>query len=85
MRSFTEQPVNLSMYTVGYIRFTTPKKRLVQFTQQSSSKVNLRCRYLSPKPLNVYMRMINSYLIFTLEKESTAAQFKLRFHNQGGG
>lgn len=30
------------------------------------------------------MRMINSYLIFTFEKEPTEAQIRLRFHSQGG-
>lgn len=34
---------------MGCIGFTTPKKRLVQFTQQSSYNVHLHCHYLSPK------------------------------------
>lgn len=67
----------------AFSRFTTPNKRRVQFTQQSSSKVNLHCHYLSPKHPNVYM-MNNSYLLFTFQKEPIAVQIKLQLHSQGG-
>lgn len=75
MRSYTEQPGNCGLYQV----YTSQEK-----TQQSSQKVNLHCHYLFPKHPNVYMRMNNSYLIFTFQKEPISVQIRLRFHSQGG-
>lgn len=36
------------------------------------------------KTLNLYMRTINCYLLFTLEKKPAVAQIRLQFHSQRG-